>query len=228
MFSKFVWRDELQDLALKKKRNQNKKRHYFLENIPDEIQLARFFVKKSPVKVDCIFPLKYKGWLVWSLKPQFHRRSTETAPEKVQPVDVTLSWVDSVDEVGWPFVTWYLRVGARSICMYIYILYIYTYYIYIYTGWWFGCHLDYIFPLILGISSSQLTFIFFRGVFPQPPSRYNGWLRNDETVENYPIVSTIRNHPLYPLIKLDMLLYHVYPIFMGFQHKYMMRIYTLW
>ena len=30
------------------------------------------------------------------------------------------------------------------------------------TGWWFGCH--FIFSHILGISSSQLTFIFFRGV----------------------------------------------------------------
>ena len=30
------------------------------------------------------------------------------------------------------------------------------------TGWWFGCHFS--FSHILGISSSQLTFIFFRGV----------------------------------------------------------------
>ena len=36
------------------------------------------------------------------------------------------------------------------------------------TGWWFG--LFFIFPLILGMSSSQLTFIFFRGV-AQPPTR---------------------------------------------------------
>ena len=35
-------------------------------------------------------------------------------------------------------------------------------YIYIYTGWWFGCHS--LFSHILGMSSSQLTFIFFRGV----------------------------------------------------------------
>ena len=31
-----------------------------------------------------------------------------------------------------------------------------------YTGWWFGTFV--IFPIILGMSSSQLTFIFFRGV----------------------------------------------------------------
>ena len=42
-------------------------------------------------------------------------------------------------------------------------------YIYI-SGWWFGCHF-FIFPLILGMSSSQLTFIFFRGV-AEPPTRY--------------------------------------------------------
>ena len=36
------------------------------------------------------------------------------------------------------------------------------------SGWWFGCH--FLFSHILGISSSQLTFIFFRGV-AQPPTR---------------------------------------------------------
>ena len=36
------------------------------------------------------------------------------------------------------------------------------------TGWWFGCH--FLFSHILGMSSSQLTFIFFRGV-AQPPTR---------------------------------------------------------
>ena len=36
-----------------------------------------------------------------------------------------------------------------------------------YTGWWFGCH--FLFSHILGIASSQLTFIFFRGV-AQPPT----------------------------------------------------------
>ena len=37
------------------------------------------------------------------------------------------------------------------------------YYVYIYiSGWWFGTWL--LFFHILGISSSQLTFIFFRGV----------------------------------------------------------------
>ena len=35
------------------------------------------------------------------------------------------------------------------------------------AGWWFGCH--FLFSRILGISSSQLTFIFFRGV-AQPPT----------------------------------------------------------
>ena len=39
------------------------------------------------------------------------------------------------------------------------------------SGWWFGCH--FLFSHILGMSSSQLTFIFFRGV-AQPPTR-NGW-----------------------------------------------------
>ena len=36
------------------------------------------------------------------------------------------------------------------------------------AGWWFGCH--FLCSHILGISSSQLTFIFFRGV-AQPPTR---------------------------------------------------------
>ena len=36
------------------------------------------------------------------------------------------------------------------------------------SGWWFGTSI--LFSHILGISSSQLTFIFFRGV-AQPPSR---------------------------------------------------------
>ena len=36
------------------------------------------------------------------------------------------------------------------------------------SAWWFGCH--FLFSHILGISSSQLTFIFFRGV-AQPPTR---------------------------------------------------------
>ena len=43
------------------------------------------------------------------------------------------------------------------------------------TAWWFGCH-EFYFPIyihILGMSSSQLTFIFFRGV-AQPPTR-NCW-----------------------------------------------------
>ena len=35
------------------------------------------------------------------------------------------------------------------------------------ADWWFGCH--FLFSHILGISSSQLTFIFFRGV-AQPPT----------------------------------------------------------
>ena len=33
-------------------------------------------------------------------------------------------------------------------------------------GWWFGCH--FLFSHILGCSSSQLTFLFFRGVAHQP------------------------------------------------------------
>jgi len=41
------------------------------------------------------------------------------------------------------------------------------------TGWWFGTCLS-IFPIILGMSSSQLTFIFFRGV-AQPPTSENSW-----------------------------------------------------
>ena len=36
------------------------------------------------------------------------------------------------------------------------------------TGWWFGTSI--LFSHILGMSSSQLTFIFFRGV-AQPPTR---------------------------------------------------------
>ena len=38
-----------------------------------------------------------------------------------------------------------------------------------FSGWWFGCH--FLFSHILGISSSQLTFIFFRGV-AQPPTSF--------------------------------------------------------
>ena len=34
--------------------------------------------------------------------------------------------------------------------------------LYTMSGWWFGCH--FLFSHILGILSSQLTFIFFRGV----------------------------------------------------------------
>ena len=41
-----------------------------------------------------------------------------------------------------------------------------------FSGWWFGCH--FLFSHILGISSSQLTFIFFRGV-AQPPSSFPFW-----------------------------------------------------
>ena len=40
------------------------------------------------------------------------------------------------------------------------------------SGWWFGCH--FLFSHILGISSSQLTVIFFRGV-AQPPTRYGSF-----------------------------------------------------
>ena len=38
------------------------------------------------------------------------------------------------------------------------------------SGWWFGCH--FLFSHILGMSSSQLTFIFFRGV-AQPPTSHS-------------------------------------------------------
>ena len=42
------------------------------------------------------------------------------------------------------------------------------------TGWWFDWNMVFVFPYIyiyiLGMSSSQLTLIFFRGV-GQPPSR---------------------------------------------------------
>ena len=37
------------------------------------------------------------------------------------------------------------------------------------AGWWFGCH--FLFSHIVGISSSQLTFIFFRGVAQPPTSK---------------------------------------------------------
>ena len=40
------------------------------------------------------------------------------------------------------------------------------------SGWWFGCH-QFDFPIQLGISSSQLTFIFFRGVAQPPTSHCN-------------------------------------------------------
>ena len=59
------------------------------------------------------------------------------------------------------------------------------------SGWWFGT--CFLFFHILGMSSSQLTFIFFRGV-AQPPTRYcwwvklaffksGGWLRNPNHVD---------------------------------------------
>ena len=46
-------------------------------------------------------------------------------------------------------------------------------------GWWFGCHVW--FSHILGMSSSQLTFIFFRWV-AQPPTRNQG----DDVVWTWP------------------------------------------
>ena len=42
------------------------------------------------------------------------------------------------------------------------------------SGWWFGTWL--LFFHILGISSSQLTFIFFQRGRPQPPYTTNQWL----------------------------------------------------
>ena len=43
------------------------------------------------------------------------------------------------------------------------------------TGWWFGtCYL--LFFHILGISSSQVTFIFFRGVAQPPTRRWVRWV----------------------------------------------------
>jgi len=54
------------------------------------------------------------------------------------------------------------------------------------TGWWFGTWLDYDFPFILGISSSQLTKPYFSEGF-KPPTRmvYNGksiyrWVRDSK------------------------------------------------
>ena len=44
------------------------------------------------------------------------------------------------------------------------------------TSWWFGCH--FLFSHILGMSSSQLTFIFFRGV-AEPPTSYGFQYSND-------------------------------------------------
>ena len=50
------------------------------------------------------------------------------------------------------------------------------------TGWWFGCH--FLFSHILGMSSSQLTFIFFRGV--QTTNQININIKHDveHLVEN--------------------------------------------
>ena len=55
--------------------------------------------------------------------------------------------------------------------------------------WWFGAFFifPYIYIYILGISSSQLTFIFFRGV-GIPPTRYSpgiGWCALPETGETH-------------------------------------------
>ena len=54
--------------------------------------------------------------------------------------------------------------------------------IYIYTGWWFGCHLDYIFPEILGTIIIPIDeVIFFRGVAQSPTIYiyiYHKWITN--------------------------------------------------
>ena len=48
-----------------------------------------------------------------------------------------------------------------------------------YSGWWFGCHLDN-FPINIGFVIIPIDeLIFFRGVFPQPPTsifHYFSWL----------------------------------------------------
>ena len=48
-----------------------------------------------------------------------------------------------------------------------------------YSGWWFGCHLDN-FPINIGFLIIPIDeLIFFRGVFPQPPTsifHYFSWL----------------------------------------------------
>ena len=55
-----------------------------------------------------------------------------------------------------------------------------------FTGWWFGCHV--LFSHILGMSSSQLTLIFFRGV-AQPPTSFIlvHFLRPDLAVAGSPL-----------------------------------------
>ena len=50
------------------------------------------------------------------------------------------------------------------------------------SGWWFGCH--FLFSHIVGMSSSQLTFIFFRGV-AQPPTSYS--LYQSFTFGDFPV-----------------------------------------
>ena len=50
------------------------------------------------------------------------------------------------------------------------------------TSWWFGCHV--LFSHMLGMSSSQLTFIFFRGV-AQPPTTFGLTVRRSDFSNKY-------------------------------------------
>jgi len=52
-------------------------------------------------------------------------------------------------------------------------------FIWLVVTWWFGTF--FIFPYILGISSSQLTFIFFRGV-GIPPTSYGLGIRTSTSL----------------------------------------------
>ena len=78
----------------------------------------------------------------------------------------------------------------------------------LYAGWWFGT--CFIFSIILGMSSSQLTFIFFRGVGIPPTSMpWNGshglhppwlvqhwfWLLSGQRGHTFDIWRYTQNHP---------------------------------
>ena len=84
--------------------------------------------------------------------------------------------------------------------IYIYVMYIYIY-VYVSSGWWFGTWMDY-FSIHLGMSSSQLTSMFFRGVGIPPTSYMCVYY-----IYIYTIINSIYIHHYNPYIYN---IYHMY------------------